>query len=299
MSRIINVQKCRYFAIRITGEKIVGLLIGVVWMVATGLPAVAEVRLGIFGQVQALTPLVVAGQTIVWPEGRAVLSPLGQTSVALGDTLAIAASLDDGALIAQRVMMIYPLIGPVDRAADGSVAVMGSRVVVPDGATVTPGTWVAVSGLWNEGKVIATRLRPVEAGGFGHLAGQVEEAGNRIGGSMLSVGRRPEAGFDGGIWMLTGLPGSEGLDVQLLVRGVFGGPVDLALWQGYASGPVASQTYTIRGTGVVGAARDAQMPQAGALVTRCARGSRVVQAAPEGLDAAFEALGCARHTPAG
>jgi hypothetical protein len=61
---------------------------------------------------------------------------------------------------------------------------------------------------------------------------------------------------------------------------------------------VASQTYMIEGTGVVGTARDAQMPQAGALLIRCARDDRIVKAAPAGLEPAFLALGCAKHTPA-
>lgn len=81
-------------------------------------------------------------------------------------------------------------------------------------------------------------------------------------------------------------------------QGVFGGPVDVALWQGYASAPIASQTYMIHGTGIIGTARDAEMPAAGALVQRCVIGGRVLRAAPEGSELAFAALGCATRVPA-
>ncbi len=86
--------------------------------------------------------------------------------------------------------------------------------------------------------------------------------------------------------------------MRLLSKGVFGRAVELVLWQGHASLPVASQTYTIHGTGIIGTARDAQMPDAGALIVRCVFQGHVVRTAPDGFDAAYEALGCARDTPA-
>jgi len=141
--------------------------------------------------------------------------------------------------------------------------------------------------------VITTKLRDADAGGFAHVTGVVSEDGLRLGGSDLRAVVSPERGFGLDVWSMSGAPSDGALTVRLMSKGLFGGDVDLAVWQGYASAPIASQTYRIHGTGVVGTAADAQMPKVGALISRCARGGKVVNAAPEGLEAAFEILGCA------
>ena len=107
-----------------------------------------------------------------------------------------------------------------------------------------------------------------------------------------------EDGFGTDIWLLSGTPKGKSLAARLSSKGLFGGAVDLALWEGYASLPVASQTYVIYGTGISGSASDAQMPQAGELIRRCVKDNRTVKAPPEGLHTAFIVLGCARHTRA-
>lgn len=109
----------------------------------------------------------------------------------------------------------------------------------------------------------------------------------------------PADGYGNAVWVFSGTAQEDALQVRLTSRGVFGRAVDLALWQGYASEPIASQTYMIHGSGFVGTARDALMPAAGALVVRCVHEGRVVEAAPEKLEAAFAALGCSRHIPEG
>jgi len=266
-----------------------------------GLPVQAQTtqRLGVFGLVEGLDPLVVAGQQVNVPADLHLISPLGpDQTIALGDTLAITAQLVDTKLTVTRMLQIFPVVGPVG-IVDAKVALMmGSAVHIPPDHTLKSGAWFAISGLWSGETVITTKARGIGAGGFAHLTGVVSEDGLRLGGSDVLSAQAPKDGFGRAIWSVSGAPSDDGIRVSLLAKGVFGGPVDLTVWQGYASGPIASQTYMVHGTGVMGTALDAQMPEVGALITRCAQAKRVVNAAPDGMEAAFDILGCANRTQA-
>ena len=207
-------------------------------------------QLGLFGTVTSVTPLVVAGQRVVVPDGLSVISPLG-----------------------------------------------AGQVISPD-ASVRPNLWYAVSGLWSGETIVTTKLRKVDGAGFAHLTGMVDAESQQIGGSAISGAQPPQDGFGTDIWLLSGTPLLRGLRAQLLSKGVFGGDVDLALWEGYASLPVASQTYVIYGTGISGRAVDAQMPEAGEWIMRCMQNQQTLKAPPDGLYTAYMLLGCARHTRA-
>jgi hypothetical protein len=271
----------------------------ILMMLAAPAQAQEGLRLGVFGTVESVAPLVVAGQRITMPEGLKVISPLGTGHRVLrGDTLAVRAAVAGGELVAERVLEIYPVVGPVGRLAPGTARVMGTPVHIPPDVSLKSGDWVAVSGLWTGDTVITTRLRDVEPGSYAQLLGAVDPDSGQIGASALKGEATPKEGYGKDIWILAGTAAEDGLRVQLLSKGVFGTAVALALWQGYASLPVASQTYMIHGTAITGTARDAQMPDAGALILRCVHEGRVIGNAPEGLDAAFAALGCATHTPA-
>lgn len=269
--------------------------------VLTALPVRAQdaLRLGVFGVVESVDPLVVAGREIGMPEGVRVISPLGPGHViGEGDTLAVVVAIEDGRLVAVRVLEFFPVVGPVTEVKGATARVMGTVVHLPPDVSVKSGQWVALSGLWSGEQVITTRLRRVDWDGFAQLAGVIEASDPvRIGSSSVMGAQAPQDGFGDEIWMFSGQPEPEGLRVRLLSKGVFGGKVDLMLWQGHASLPVASQTYMIHGTGVTGTATDALMPAPGALITRCAVQGRVIKAAPEGMEAAFGSLGCARHIP--
>lgn len=260
-------------------------------------------RLGIFGMVEGTDPLVVAGQTIVVPEKVPVISPLGPDAVfGVGDTVAVVATVAEDQLVAARILQVFTIVGPLANVVEGTATIMGTAVHIPPSTAVQSDQWVALSGLWSGDTVITSKLRRIDWNGFGQLTGVVEPPAqndhDRIGSSTITVAHGPEDGFGDDIWTLTGTPEQNGLRVRLISKGVFGGRVDLVLWQGYASLPVASQTYMIYGSGITGTATDALMPVAGSLVTRCAAQGRVLKSAPDGLEAAFELLGCATHIPA-
>ncbi len=256
------------------------------------------VRLGIFGTVDSIAPLVVAGRRIEAADSTPVISLLGlKQPIEVGDTLAIVVRTGDEVLVAERVLQIYPVVGAVSEVDDDTAKIMGSLVHIPPDQEIKVGQWFAVSGLWSGAKAITSNLHRFE-GGVAQLAGSIDPDSDRLGGSAILTTQRPLDGYEGDVWMLSGTPEGEGLRVRLMSKGVFGRNVDLAVWQGYASLPIASQTYLIHGTQIRGTARDAQMPAAGALIARCVHQGRVVDVAPEGLEAAFDALDCAKHTPA-
>lgn len=266
------------------------------WLLsAPAVQAQDAVRLGVFGTVEQMNPLVVAGVSIDVPDTVPVISPLGVgQTLERGDTVAISATLNGGALKAVRLLQIYAVAGPVSSVSADTAVVMGSKVHLPPDTDLGQGRWVAVSGLWSGETVITTKLRVLRDQGFGQLTGVVDPLSLQLGASGLGNVQVPAGGFGEGVWILTGTPRDAGLQVRLMSQGLFGGAVDMALWQGHASAPVASQTYMIHGTGILGTARDAEMPAPGALVERCAVEGRALRTPPEGLEAAFVVLGCAR-----
>ncbi len=273
----------------------------VVWlMLASVAHAQETLKLGIFGTVSSIDPLVVAGQRIERPDALRVISPLGpDQSIAIGDSFAIRAEIIAGKLVAERMLAIYPIVGPV-RAVEGQLAdIMGTKVHIPPSERMKKNLWYAVSGLWSGDTIITTNLRRLDGYGFAHLTGVFVEDETRQIGRTTVTGLSPlEDRSDSDIWLLGGTPIGKGLAVRMSSQGLFGRGVDLGLWEGYASAPVASQTYVIYGTGITGSESDAQMPQAGELVRRCAKDNRTVKAPPEGLHTAFIILGCARHARA-
>ena len=256
------------------------------------------VRLGVFGMVSSIVPLVVAGRQIEEADRIPVISILGsKEAIAVGDTLAVVVKQGDEGLVAERIFEIYPVVGPVREVSGDTATIMGSFVHIPPDSEIRVGQWLAVSGFWSGTKAITSNFRSF-GGGIAQLVGAVDQEGITVGGSLISNTKAPLDGYSDDVWVFSGSPQGDGLQVRLMSKGVFGRQVDLAVWEGYASEPIASQTYMIHGSSVIGTARDPQMPAAGTLIARCVRQGRVVDVAPEGMEAAFEALACARHTPA-
>ena len=275
------------------------LLLALVWMVQ-GVVVQADdaVRVGIFGMVEQISPLVVAGREVSVPAALPVISPLGRgQKLAVGDTVAITVQVLGGVLTASRLLEVYPVIGPVARVTQDGAVIMGSDVHVPPDTSFRTGRWMALSGFWSGQKIITTNTRRVDGAGFAQLTGIVQPETLAIGASVLRDVAVPDAGFGTTVWMVSGTPLADGVQVRLLSKGLFAKSIALVLWQGYASAPVASQTYMIHGTGLIGTARDADMPAAGALVARCARDGRILTAIPAVPSPAFTALECARHIP--
>lgn len=211
----------------------------------------------------------------------------------VGDPLAIRARLMPRGVIAERLLAAYPIAGPIAACEGNQVRVMGTPVHLHANSALGVGDRGAFSGFWNGTKVIPTRTLRIEGGVLAHVSGALElEAGApRIGESVARGVQLPQGDIDDDVWTLNGVADVDGLHVQLSARGVFGGPVDLALWEGYASGPVASDTWQLFGTRVHGYDREADMPQAGTRIRACARAGRVLRDPPAD-STAWAALDC-------
>jgi hypothetical protein len=131
-------------------------------------------QVGILGTLRGFGSLLVNGVRVETPAGAPVATPYGPRQVsdlAAGHVVELAARGDDGTLRAQRIAQLVALAGPVEavQADARALSVMGVPVqlapgarVAADGglAAVRPGTRIAVSGLWREGGVVASRIEP-------------------------------------------------------------------------------------------------------------------------------------------
>lgn len=97
------------------------------------------------------------------------IEPLGALEAGIippGHVVEIAAERTDAGLVARELEPIHALSGPVTSTAGGRLYVMGAEVVPEDGAVLPaggigafrPGQRVAVSGLWQGDRVIASRI---------------------------------------------------------------------------------------------------------------------------------------------
>ena len=132
---------------------------------------------GVFGSVTGLGSLRVNG-LLLETSAATAFETLGGAPVLPGDTVAADAAPRGGGappgLLAARVAVFHPLVGPLEQAADGW-SVLGTRLVLAPGvpvrdarggeaavAELRPGRAVAVSGLWRDEAVVATSLRVLD-----------------------------------------------------------------------------------------------------------------------------------------
>jgi hypothetical protein len=142
---------------------------------------------GVFGTVTGVGSIDVNGLRIVIPaalrpESLPDLLPAGR--VAVGETVAVAAGREDGETVARRLVKVRPLVGPVSYVAPDrrGLAVMRTPVLLdesaPTLAELAADDWVAVSGLWRDGAVIASRVDRVPPQATASISGLLRGAGS-------------------------------------------------------------------------------------------------------------------------
>lgn len=164
---------------------------------------------GIFGTVTGFGSIIVNGQTIDISDAAASSeeSLVGRDlPLAMGSTVIVEAKSEGEGWVADRVSLFLPIVGPVtavDREA-GAVAVMGTPVLLSadtalvdrrgyvDGKVIDinliePGDRLAVSGIWNGGELIASRIDRLENEGPHSLSGLLLKVGRTaaVGGTLL------------------------------------------------------------------------------------------------------------------
>lgn len=261
-------------------------------------------RVGVMGRVTALDPLQIAGLSVEIAQDMPVISPLGPrngSTLRVGHTLALTLEEAGESWAVKRALHLYPLVGPVDKVEGGRLQVMGSAVL-PGSAEmfegIAQGNWVGISGLWQEGGVLASRAGTIPATGFAQLTGSYvapeEDTQNaRIGGTEI-LGELEDEVQTGDLWVLSGSPQKGALRVGLKSSRVFAGTVDMVLAEGFASAPIASETFTLLGTGLIGHARESEMPQGDTPGLYCAVHGVILRKVPQDarLATLVAKLGC-------
>lgn len=212
---------------------------------------------GIVGVVTELGSIVIAGQRVALAPDTAVtdaFGPRGAEELAPGHSLTVEAEPRPGGLVARRVHITEPVIGIVEAVGQGGreLRVAGVKVVLEPGVAsgVDPGMRVAVSGLWDGERVVASRLEAGRAAGPEVIAGAVAPGG-RIAGLVIVPGEAelPPAGR---FATVTGTRTDGHLRAGRIVPGRFtgaAGPLDRLLVEGYLETVPVAPGYTVSGLG--------------------------------------------------
>ena len=212
---------------------------------------------GIVGVVTALGSVVVAGQRVALAPDTAVTDAFGARRAAdlsPGHSLTVEAAAGPDGLIARRVHITEPVIGPVEAVeADGrGLRVAGVAVRLEPGVTAAAraGMRVAVSGLWDGTRVVASRIERRAPDGPVALAGTVAPGG-RVAGVAIAPGaaRLPPAGR---FVTVTGRLSGTGLGARRIAAGRFtaaAGPLARLIVEGYLEPDVAPPGYRLSGLG--------------------------------------------------
>lgn len=215
---------------------------------------------GIVGTVTELGSIWVNGQHVRFPDDLGVDEGMGLRlagEIRPGHTVAVIATPEASDWRAQYIRQILPLVGPVSRIEGGELTILGTRIIAPGNVRgVAPGDWLAVSGLWREGEVIASRLEklsipPGEASVTGTYLGR-DSRGRALIGSVAIAGIVPQHLQPGDVVRATGRPGADGsLQTTRIEVGIFASPVALIQAEGYVSPPRPDGLYTVLGSGLI------------------------------------------------
>ncbi|WP_299970490.1 DUF5666 domain-containing protein [uncultured Roseobacter sp.] len=117
---------------------------------------------GIVGILTDLNGFIVAGRSVAINAGTVLVDafgPLPTGSLVPGDSLTVEAAASGDGLVARRVYLTQPVVGPVSAVSGQRAVVNGVEVALTSGMQrPRVGDRVAVSGLWQGNRVIASRL---------------------------------------------------------------------------------------------------------------------------------------------
>lgn len=216
---------------------------------------------GIVGTLTDFGSLVINGLVVELTDGTRVTDAFGAveaSALGIGQALTIEAAMVDGSLSAQRVHVTHPVIGTVSavEASGKSAMVAGIRVVMERAAigALVAGQRVAVSGLWQNDLVVASRIDPVDPTGPDVIAGAVRLSrgeGLRIGGQrILGLAVTPPA--DGSFATFIGQGGTGGFVARDFTGGRFtgaAGPISRLSIEGYLEPADTAPFFAISGLG--------------------------------------------------
>jgi len=187
--------------------------------------------IAIFGTLTDFGSLSVNGLRIETDGKTSVSNAFGEVvpgALAIGQVLTIEAEAVPGALIARRVYINYPVIGAIGKVSPDRrrITVLGIEIELAGGLDLTlgPGKGVAVSGLWNGERIVATLVSPFPDRNL--LAGTLridERKRLSVGGVRLRLAKEVEAPPAGSYVSAWGTPRRRYFKVKKLDQGRFTG----------------------------------------------------------------------------
>ncbi|MEM8811011.1 MAG: DUF5666 domain-containing protein [Pseudomonadota bacterium] len=218
---------------------------------------------GIVGTVTDFGSVVINGLSVAVDDATAItsaLGPLGEADLAIGQSLTVEASGTTDALVARRIHVTHPVIGMVRRARlnPNRLRVAGVRVRLEAGVQgdVEDGAFVAVSGLWDGDRVVASRIEPIQSTGISVIAGALSpDRGTgdpAIGNQRLIVTQGLELPAMGTFATVLGRPSDDGFQVTEIRPGRFvgaAGPLERLSVEGYLDPTGAAPFFEVSGLG--------------------------------------------------
>lgn len=225
-----------------------------------GIIGTGIVNTGIVGTVTALGSIWVNGQHVRFDPALPVEEGFGirnATDIRPGHTVAVVAVPDGRDWRARHIRQVLPLVGPVSAVEGSQLTILGTTVRARGRIVgVKPGDWIAVSGLWRQGEIEASRLERLltpnwkRAQVTGTYLGTDPQDGILIGRTRI-LGLVPRHLKPGDVVRAIGTAEADGLRVQRLEKGLFTQPVALVQAEGYVSPPRADGLYTVLGSGLL------------------------------------------------
>lgn len=214
---------------------------------------------GIVGTITHLGSININGQKILFDNETTVLGALQMVAaddLLPGHTVSVVAQQEGDVWRAHSIRQLLPLVGPIEQVAGDSIFVLGTEVSL-GGLSLNQqaGDWVAVSGLWQRQKMIASRLDPVPTSARkARVSGTYFDIASddtfRLGGTRVS-GIQPQHLKPGDYVRVFGKPSENGIDATALENNLFDGSVGVVQVEGYFSAPRPSGLYTVLGSGLI------------------------------------------------
>lgn len=207
---------------------------------------------GIVGTITHLGSIYVNGQHITFAPDLAVedaLQPLRADQLVPGQVVSVLVRPETESWQAVQIRQILALTGPVHGVTENGFTVMGTEVI-HDGQPPVPGDQVAVSGLWQGDRVIASHIALLPDD---HSTARITGTwlgGDYIGGTQIT-GIQPQHLSPGDTVTVSGRATAEGIHAERLEGGVFRNPVMIVQAEGYLSLPRPDGLYTLLGSGMV------------------------------------------------
>jgi Domain of unknown function (DUF5666) len=174
-----------------------------------------EGGIGVFGTITGFGSIDVNGLRVELPDALEIRTGPVPGPLRVGDTVAAAVDREGDRVVARELSRILPLIGPLEAVRDDGrrLIVMGTAILLEGGVEVrnaasgsaleprdlAPGDWLAVSGLWRVGTVVASRIERISARATATVMGQLSVAGGRasIGATSIDLTccAMPQPGF--------------------------------------------------------------------------------------------------------